>query len=226
MIPPDAQRLLDDLVARLRDIFGSDLVGVYAHGSLALGCYGPRSDVDVIAVSRRPATDEERRMLMLAIRHPVEFHLLLEHELRHWRHPFPFDFHRGRRGLDHDLAAHVTVAGHTGIALCGPPAAEVFPAVPAEDYADAVRREVAWALGLREKEPLYLVLTLPRIWATLSTGEIYSKASAAEWALPQLPQELRPVLEHALAVYRGETAESWAGLPVDDYVDYLLARIS
>jgi hypothetical protein len=44
--------------------------------------------------------------------------------------------------------------------------------------------------------------------------------------LPRLPPGLRPVVEHGLAVYRGEAEESWAGLPVDDYVAYLVERLS
>jgi len=37
----------------------------------------------------------------------------------------------------------------------------------------------------------------------LETGELHSKASGAEWALPRLPAALRPTVERALASYRG-----------------------
>lgn len=217
---------LDQLVAGLRELFGDDLLGVYVHGSLAFGCHGPRSDIDVIAVSTRPTTAAERERLATLVRQPLEFHLLVESEIKPWRHPLPFDFHEGRRGLDHDLAAHLTVARHVGLAACGPPPADLFAPVPAGDYADAIRRDVNWALTEHRDDLLYLTLTLPRAWATLSTGAIHSKASAAEWALPQLPPELRPVLQHALAVYRGEIQdESWTGPPVEDYVGYVAGKL-
>jgi predicted nucleotidyltransferase len=227
MIPTVERRRLDDLIAGLRELLGDDLVGVYVHGSLAFGCHGPRSDFDALAVSSRPTTVEERERLAALVQKPLEFHLLVEGEIKPWRHPLPFDFHEGRRGLDYDLAAHLTVAREVGITAYGPPPAELFAPVPAEDYADAVRRDVDWALTKHREDLLYVTLTLPRAWATLTTGAIYSKVSAGEWALPQLPPELRPVLDHALALYRGELEEeSWAALPVEDYVEYVAAKFA
>lgn len=225
MIQTAERRLLDRFVAGLRELLGADLVGVYVHGSLAFGCHGPRSDVDVVAVSRRPTTDAERAQLASLVDPPLELHLLVETDIEPWSHPLPFDFHEGRRGHDHDLAAHLTVTRAVGLTLVGPAPADLFPPVPAADYADAVRRDADWALERRRQEPLYVVLTLPRAWATLATGDVHSKPSAAEWALPRLPARLRPVLEHALSVYRGEAPESWAGLPVDEYVDHLAGRL-
>ncbi len=35
----------------------------------------------------------------------------------------------------------------------------------------------------------HIVLTLARIWYTLSTGRFTSKDAAADWLLPQLPEE-------------------------------------
>jgi streptomycin 3"-adenylyltransferase len=146
VIPHEVAAQLERLTNGLRELLREDLVGVYAHGSLALGCFGPRSDVDVIAVSRRPTNGEERERLAALIEPPVEFHLLVERELETWRHPLPFDYYEGRRGVDHDLAAHLTIVRAAGIALHGPPPREVFPPVPADEYAGALRRDVDWCL--------------------------------------------------------------------------------
>jgi Aminoglycoside adenylyltransferase, C-terminal domain len=101
----------------------------------------------------------------------------------------------------------------------------VLPTVPLEDYRAAIRVDRQWCLDHLDTHRLHVVLSLPRAWAGLTTEDVHSKASAAEWALPRLPPELRPVLGHALALYRGESGESWAGLPVDGYVAYLVERI-
>jgi hypothetical protein len=45
---------------------------------------------------------------------------------------------------DPDLAAHVKVARNSGIALVGLPPQDVFPEIPWEDYADALRRDLEW----------------------------------------------------------------------------------
>lgn len=41
--------LISTFVDSTKDILGENLVGVYLHGSLAMGCFNPqRSDIDLI----------------------------------------------------------------------------------------------------------------------------------------------------------------------------------
>ena len=72
-----------------------------------------------------------------------------------------------------------------------------------------------------------MLLTFARIWTTLETGEIRSKDRAADWVLPRLPAEHRPVLEHARAIYLDEAAPDWAPLRarVRPHADYVVAHI-
>lgn len=247
-----AQAPLRKLVAGANEIFGDALVGVYLHGSAALGCYGPHSDVDVVIAIERSSTPDERKRLArlcLDVSRPTwddETHCLLELDvvavpaLRPWRYPTPIDFHysesfreafeRGdakpwRVDESTDVAAHLTVLNAAGSVLAGKPVADVFAAVPLADYRASIRVDRQWCLDHLDTHRLHVVLSLPRVWAGLETTGVHSKASAAEWALPRLPEKLRPVLEHAAAVYRGEQEESWGNLPVDEYLAYLVARI-
>jgi predicted nucleotidyltransferase len=147
-VPAAVREQLDRLTRDLRDALADELVGVYLHGSLVLGCFNPqRSDIDVIAVTRRAITSEERNALgALMLRSsgqkerprqapfPLEMSLLTAEQLRPWRYPTPFDFHYGesqRRRFtagefnplwaeDYDLAAHVTVLREAGVTLLGP----------------------------------------------------------------------------------------------------------
>ena len=244
---------LDRLVAGLEDIFGDVLIGVYLHGSKALGCFGPRSDLDVIVAIRRASTSEEQRLLgafLLELSqrrgqpmppHLIELDLVVAPDLHPWRYPTPLHFHYSEslreafeRGdpkpwrVDEytDFASSLTVLHAGGIVLAGEPVADVFPHVPVKDYRASIVVDRDWCHDNLERFPLHVVLSLPRIWATLATDEVHSKASAAEWALPRLPASLRPVLEHALAVYRGRAEESWAGLPVADYIAYVDEQIA
>lgn len=223
-------RQLDDLVAGLQAILGDRLVGVYVHGSWALGCFNPaRSDLDVIAIAREaPAPEQRARLVDLLASvtdapRPLEFHLLLAGDLDPWRHPAPFELHwHGEpieRGEDRDLAAHVTVARANGVALAGPPAQEVLPEVPWPDFEDSLRGDLEWT---REcGRGLYRALSPLRVWAALATGQPHSKASAAEWAGPRLPPDLRPVAVRALTAYRGSgTFEH-----TQDELDRLLAFV-
>lgn len=213
------------------DALGDDLLGVYVHGSLALGCFNEaRSDVDVVVVTARPLTDDERfavadLFLRISARpYGLEAHVVMTDQLRPWRYPPPYDFHYGeshreRLALDPevaverptegdpDLAAHVDVVRARGVTLLGPPPLELFPEVPRADLEDALRRDLEWCRSMRGA--LYGVLSPCRVWAALETGELHSKASGAEWALPRLPAALRPPVERALASYRG------AGEPIE-----------
>ena len=215
MIPAQAHEVAD----ALRDLLGADLVGVYLHGSFALGCGNPnRSDLDLLVVTRRALTEDERAAFpglpagsyeRPGWPRPLELSSLTLDQLHPWRHPTPYDLHLwpgGTKGPgeDPDLAAHVTVTRRAGIALYGPPPIRVFPDVPRADYEDALLRDFDsawWVTGRSEMR--YAILSLPRIWATLAEpDELHTKESAAEWALPRLPADLRRPLELALESYR------------------------
>jgi len=210
---------LDAVVAGLRETLGEALIGIYLHGSLALGGFNPRSsDVDLLIVTRRALDDRERRALTTLPNgsydepgwpRPLELSVLTEGQLRPWRHPAPFDFHLSSAGIsgpgvDPDLAAHVTVARRAGVSLLGPPPAEVFPEVPHEDFVAALRSDFDHCLALTAT-PSYAILSLARIWASLAEPDVqHTKVSGAEWALPRLPPDDRRPLELALASYRGD----------------------
>ena len=58
---------LDAIVGLVRGVLGGDLVGAYLHGSAVLGQLRPRSDTDVLVVSRRRLTEGERRTLVISV---------------------------------------------------------------------------------------------------------------------------------------------------------------
>jgi streptomycin 3"-adenylyltransferase len=231
VVPDVVRPQLDELADGLLALLGADLGGLYLHGSIALSCFNSaRSDIDAIALTARPLSDDERfavadLFLRISARpYAIEAHLVTTEQLRRWRYPPPYDFHYGeshreRLALDPaaplgrpvegdpDLAAHYDVVRAVGIALVGPPPRSVFPEVPPADLEDALRRDFEWCRGVRSA--LYGVLSPCRIWAALGTGELHSKTTGAEWALTRLPTELRPPVERALDSYRG------AGEPIE-----------
>ena len=246
---------LDRVVAGFRSALADALVGVYLHGSLVLGCFNAnRSDVDLLVVTARRMKRAEREAVAeLCLREsgsyerpgwprPLELSILTREQLHPWRYPTPFDFHfaeshrpilergevaEGEQLVDHDLAAHVTVLRARRRPLYGPPVEEVFPAVPREHHADSLRRDFVWARDRGNAAPRYALLSMGRVWATLATGEIHSKDSGTAWAAERVPHELRPLLERALASYRGDGGD----FEVDPdalgaLTRYLAARVS
>jgi predicted nucleotidyltransferase len=225
--PDPARRQVDGLAAWLRSALGSSLVGVYLHGSLALGCFYPAtSDIDVLVVTAVALSPTARLGLaghLLAHSrspHPLEISVLTIEGLRPWRHPAPYDFHyseswRGRflaarghdevplDGVDPDLAAHVTVLAHRGVCVCGKPIGEVFPPVPRRDYLESVRADLEWSRASWADTPAYAVLNLARTCAFLTDGSILSKDEGGRWALHGMPPRFAPLLSAALDRHAG-----------------------
>jgi predicted nucleotidyltransferase len=248
------QMQIKTLVAGVRDVLGGDLVGAYLHGSAVLGGLRPDSDIDVLVVStRRTTADEKRRLIGFVLGlsgdrassvpgRPIELDIVVASEIRPWRYPPTFDFHYSELWRDRfesgdvepwseptnpDLASAITMVLVGDTSLIGPPAADVFDRVPRADYVDAVRRDTANVDDYLPWDTRNVVLTLPRIWSAIATDRIDSKESAAIWALPMLPAEHRIVLERALAAYRGELADTWDDLRPETraYVDHVVREI-
>lgn len=246
---------IERLVDGVHDVLKQDLVGAYLHGSGVLGGLRPHSDIDVIAVAtRRTTPDEKRRLVDLLLAasgtddsagtpRPIELDVVVESAIRPWRYPPTFDFHYSElwrkefetgnlepwpNTTNVDLASVVTMVLVGDSVLFGPPPSEVFDPVPRRDYVDSILRDTKTVDEHLEKDTRNVVLTLPRIWSAIATDDVHSKDSAAAWALPRLPEEHRPVLERARAVYCGEVEEE----PWDDalpqaraYAGYVVSEI-
>jgi predicted nucleotidyltransferase len=241
---------IERLVGLVREALGDNVVGAYLHGSSVLGGLRPRSDIDVIVVTSGATSRHEKRKLVDGLlelsrgqgARPVELDVVVASEIRPWCYPPTFDFHfselwreafeRGklepwRNRTNRDLASVITMTLVGDAALIGPPPAEVFDPVPRADYIDAVLRDTKTVDEYLDWDTRNVILTLSRIWSAIATDEVHSKDSAAAWALTQLPEEHRHVLERARAAYNEDADESWEGMlpEVRPYCDYVVARI-
>jgi len=225
-------------VTLVRDVLGDDLLGAYLHGSAVLGQLRPRSDTDVLIVARRGLTRDERRRLVegtMAISgqrahggpaRPIELTIVIQSEVRPWRYPPRSEFLYGewlRDGYERgevpeaaespDLAPLISMVLLGNRAVVGPPPSEVLDPVPRDDLVRAVVHGIPGLLDDLEPDTANVLLTLARIWTTVATGEIRAKDAAADWVLGHLPEEHRPVLARARAVYLGEVEdERWDDL--------------
>ncbi len=235
--PASVHQQVMALVTGLQAALGHNLLGVYLHGSLAMGCFNPqRSDLDVLAVTRGALAPTARpqlaRLLLLLSGVPAAIELsVLDHaSLYPWRHPAPYEFHysedwrdRTQAHLDNvtwpevesaptdaDLAAHITIAVARGVVLWGVPINEALPCVPPADYADSILADFRWARDLLGVNPVYFVLNACRVLAFLEEGRLLSKDEGGAWGLGRLPAIHHPIIQQALSVYRGEAAtEAW-----------------
>lgn len=70
----------------------------------------------------------------------------------------------------------------------------------------------------------HIVLTLARIWYTLSTGRFTSKDAAADWLLPQLPEDYAATLRAAQREYLGLEQQDWHICCLRSYALWILPK--
>ncbi len=236
---PDSTRgPVSRLVSALRSRLDRSLVGVYLHGSLAMGCFNPAaSDVDLLAVTKGdPIIDAQKAIVEELLKlskapTPIEFTLLRTSDLAPWRYPTPYLLQYGedhREQLQHELEdgawrhwndapkldyhlAHMITDIHPrGICLYGEPIETVFPVVPREDYLASILADPDWSKQHLEQRPASAVLNLCRTLAYVREGKILSKDEGGRWAMDKLPNPLLLPVRSAMQVYSGLYSEMYA----------------
>jgi streptomycin 3"-adenylyltransferase len=226
-IPDSAQRQLDHMSYSLCEMMRENLVGIYLHGSLAMGCFNSAtSDIDLLVITQAPlgaATRRTLRTTLLATSlqpHPIEISILHYAQISPWRHPAPYDLHFSElyrrqwtkesadltapphsENVDPDLAAHFTVLAARGRALYGAPVGALPLSIPWADYLDALRTDFDWS-QIEENAPLlYAVLNACRIWAAVAEQRVLSKAEGAVWALRHAPTQFHALINDSFSLY-------------------------
>jgi hypothetical protein len=215
----------DEVARRTREVLGERLVGVWLVGSAALGDFDPeRSDIDVQAVAAEPVPLADRRALAERLTHaalPVparglEFVLYARQDLADPAGPrFSLNLNTGPRMAQHvafDAAEDpgfwfvidVDIARSSAVPLIGPPAADVFPALPRARVATAVLEGLDW-WSTRSGTPTQTLLSACRSWAWATDGRWRSKTESARWARTRVRDP--GGIDAALRLRAGEAAE-------------------
>lgn len=226
----DIRSLLFRAVALFEEHLGSNLIGAYLHGSLAMGSfYRGRSDLDLLVVVSDRLEVSARRNISRALvdlsdERPLpgdlELSIICQEVLHPFDHPLPFELHvssswqediRSDRidyvaeRRDIDLAAHCAVTKARGVRLAGEPIDAVFPPVPHDTYVDAILADLIW--GFEEdrlsESPVYAVLNACRVLAVLREGPemVLNKEEGGLWGLEHLPSEHQSLIQTALDCY-------------------------
>jgi hypothetical protein len=235
-MPATEARYLEELAARLLDVAGDELVGVYAGGSWALGAYEPgRSDLDVSAVVRSAAPAELKAAIVAAIRHeslpcPARGLEFVLYRLGVAREPTPeagFELNLNTgAGMDFRVDEQPggiesfwfpidrSILSQRGIALFGPPAHEAFADLPRRMLAPAILESLRWHIRVAATGD-DAVLNACRALRFGVDGTWSSKSAAGAWALDR---EAIPIVERALRVRSGG-----GRLDADDVLGFLEA---
>ncbi len=224
-IPREATQAL----AIAQRCLGNALLAVCIHGSSVSGGLRPDSDVDLLAVIDRPMTPEIRKTLVAGLmkisgrypidadgRRPLELIVFRDEDLKPSVYPARSEFVYGEwlRGAfrageipgpvsDPEFTLLLGQARQEARPLIGPDPAELLPVIPEADIRRAIGDALPTLLGTLEGDERNVLLTLARMWRTLTTGEFVPKDVAAEWAVQRLSLGSAALLEDAREAYLG-----------------------
>jgi predicted nucleotidyltransferase len=230
--PARVRRQIEEIVDCVRANLKRNLVAIYLHGSIAMGCFNPRAgDIDLLVVSNETIARGAGRAIVNCLLRvssrpvPVEATFVSRGQLRRWQYPTPFEIHfseswrekyttgldralaRPAKPRDTDLAIQIPTARQRGKCLHGRAALRVLPRVPDSDQTASVVQDFYWARSRISKIPAYFVLNSCRIYAFLVTRQIYSKDEGCAWAVRRFPREYRAVVRSARDAYRRGESE-------------------
>lgn len=205
-LPDAVEQYLSRLVEQLASLLRDRLIGVYGLGGLAFGDYRHgTSDLDVYVVVRSSLDADEKLAIAADCGHralpcPARQLEMVVISSQAARHPtsaprWELNLNTGAGRADHvglDPAAEpshwfvldLAIARQCGIALLGPPAAELIGMPAAADVKTAQSDAVAWYA--HNAMPAEAVASACRAWHWLATGRFAAKRPAARWALARL----------------------------------------
>jgi predicted nucleotidyltransferase len=225
-----SQELLDKLVKHSYNIFDNNLVGIYLHGSMAMGCFnGMKSDIDILVVVENAITDLQKKMFMDVIvalndnapAKGIEISLVKSEYCKNFVYPTPFDLHfsvmhlnwyknnpkdyiEKMKGTDKDLAAHFVITKSRGIVLYGKAISEVFGEIPSEAYLDSIKSDIMNSQDEVIDNPIYIILNLCRVLSYVKDGLVLSKKEGGEWGIKNIDGIYQGLVKDALVCYSSD----------------------
>lgn len=245
------KELLQELKEGYISILGNNLVGIYIHGSVAMGCYNPeKSDVDfLVIVKDKMSVDTKKKIICLLLelsdKYPVkglEMSIILQSVIDNFVHPTPFELHYSngwkkdyeedkadysKEDEDRDLAAHITVTINRGFCLYGKKIKEAFKPIPEKYYIDSLMYDLENIKNNILENPVYNILNLCRILQYLKTKKVASKLEGGNWALKTIPAKYWEIVNKATAIYQqNEKNINWNDTDLKEYADYMMRKIN
>src|SRR6266436_2544136 len=101
-IPKNVKEVLDELVGLARTLLADQLIGIYLHGSLAMGGFNSvSSDIDFLVVVRNRLSADRKKeigdvLVALSASAPgkgFEMSVITLDSLKHFEYPTPYELH-------------------------------------------------------------------------------------------------------------------------------------
>ena len=244
--------ITENFVKQSIEILGNNLVGVYLHGSAAMGCYNDeKSDIDLLVVIHNDMSEEEKHRYMnmvvelnsLAPTKGIEMSIVKKSVCMPFVYPTPFELHFSvahldwyksnpqdyvlkMNGTDKDLAAHITILYHRGLSLWGEELHDVFEAVSEKTYFDSIWSDIECAEEDILENPVYVILNLCRVLAFKRENLILSKQEGGIWGLAHVHEKYNNLIQQALDEYTSVSTMELDKKEAMEYANYMIGQIT
>jgi streptomycin 3"-adenylyltransferase len=244
-------KFLDEFLQKITEDLKSNLVGVYLHGSLAMGCFNPQaSDIDLLIIVKEKLSLKIKKAIVKDIlnleekysEYNMEMSILLEKTLNEFEYPTPFELHYSKEhkekylidedyvcgeDVDLDLAAHIVVTIHRGICLKGKPIKETFMPIENKYFLNSILNDIETASENFTSQPVYTILNLCRVLYYIKEGVISSKKEGGEWGVKTLDNKYTEIVLICTEKYLNNTKN----FNIDndflrEFVHYMKTKIS
>jgi len=247
----DYQTILNKISKEYKSILKENLVGIYVHGSIALGCFNwNKSDIDfLVVVNEKLSNDIKRNLMDITIElndqappKGLEMSIVLKEYCKNFKYPTPFELHfsnmhinwynnnpdyycNNMQGEDKDLAAHFMIIKGVGVTIYGEPMNKIFGDINKEYYLDSIKCDIKDAKSEIFYNPMYIVLNLCRVVAYIQNDLVLSKEQGGKWAIENLNSNYISIINRALESYRTDKIMNIKENEAKYFCDYMLSQV-
>ncbi len=211
----EIKSFLPSIISCIHSILNDNLVGVYLHGSLAMGSFQLGiSDIDLIFVVKEHLSSEEKSRIISYLNKtrqkekPVEMSVFLEDLLHNPRYPtdvelrYDYPDNIFENEPDKEVLAHLYEVKERGFCMWGKPIGKVFQKIPAKYYLLAIVDDLKYTRKYLLEDPTYWVLNACRIMAFINEGKVLSKLEGGQWGIENLLEKYHNLIKQAMSCYQ------------------------
>jgi predicted nucleotidyltransferase len=245
--PRSTREVLRGTLSALHAILQDSLMGIYLCGSLAMGCFHPKSsDIDLILVVKERLTEEQEKKTIEYLKKTstedrrIELNIVRADVLRNPQYPMLVDLHYEYWGnvfeneMDSEVLSNLYTTRKRGFRVWGQPISKVFSRISAHYHLRSVVEDIKNTRGHLHEKPedagyniqVYWVLGSCRILAFIREEKVLSKLEGGQWGLANLPRKYRNIVRQALSGYRDEKKEcTWNLEDLEAFAEYMTNKI-
>jgi streptomycin 3"-adenylyltransferase len=242
-VPRSVKEFLGEKLSILHSILLDNLVGIYLYGSLAMGCFNPKtSDIDVILVVKERISREKSRRIIQYLKgtcsneRRLELSIIGADIVQNPTYPIIVYLHYEYWGNifeneeDNEILSNLYTTKKRGFRIWGAPISDIFSKIPAKYHLRSVVEDIQHTrILLHESQEhvgynivVYWVLGSCRVLAFIREGIVLSKIEGGLWGLANLPEKYHDLFDQALSCYQGKKKDHfWNKKELDAFAEYM-----